>query len=52
MANIDDLRGRLVGEIDHASCVVLCVAEVSITYMNTVTADALIKWASHMKDGT
>ena len=52
LANIDDLRGKLAGEIDHASCMVLCVAEVSITYMNTVAADALIKWASHMNDGT
>ena len=52
LSNTDDLRGRLAGEIDHASCMILCVAEVSITYMNTVAADALIKWASHMNDGT
>lgn len=33
------------------SCLVLCVAEVSITYMDVPAADAVIKWTTQYKDG-
>ena len=33
------------------NCLVLCVAEVSVIYMNPVAADALIKWAAHLSSG-
>ncbi|KAI4252792.1 MAG: hypothetical protein LQ352_004074 [Teloschistes flavicans] len=32
------------------SCLVLCVAEVSITYMDVPAADAVIKWTTQYKD--
>lgn len=38
---------KLLGE----DCLVLCVAEVSITYMNLAAADALIKWALTISPG-
>ena len=39
--------GRLLREVvDIEKCLVLCVAEVSITYMHTAAADALIGWSS------
>ncbi|KAL8778910.1 MAG: hypothetical protein Q9213_007183 [Squamulea squamosa] len=34
------------GELQIGSCLVLCTAEVSITYMDVDAADALIKWAA------
>lgn len=41
LASIRDLR----------NCLYLFVAEVSITYMETMAADALIQWASSIGDG-
>jgi tRNA wybutosine-synthesizing protein 4 len=32
-------------------CLVLCVAEVSLIYMNAETSDALIEWAAHLSSG-
>ncbi len=32
-------------------CLVLCVAEVSVTYMNSDSADALIEWAASLSSG-
>jgi tRNA wybutosine-synthesizing protein 4 len=32
-------------------CLVLCVAEVSVTYMKPDAADALIEWAAHLSSG-
>lgn len=32
-------------------CLVFCVAEVSLVYMNPDTADALIEWAAHLSSG-
>jgi hypothetical protein len=32
-------------------CLVLCVAEVSLVYMNPDTSDALIEWAAHLSSG-
>ena len=39
-----------VTDIEH--CLVLCVAEVSITYMSTQDADALIHWTTTLSPGT
>ncbi|KAL8693601.1 MAG: hypothetical protein Q9218_001601 [Villophora microphyllina] len=36
--------------LGSGGCLVLCVAEVSITYMDVLAADALIKWATHYED--
>jgi tRNA wybutosine-synthesizing protein 4 len=33
------------------ACLVLCVAEVSITYMNPDAADAVIEWAANLSSG-
>ena len=51
LADISALDECLASEIDLKSCLVLCVAEVSITYMNTEAADALISWAGQRRDG-
>lgn len=40
---------RSVVDIDH--CLILCVAEVSITYMDTDAADALMAWSSRLSRG-
>lgn len=37
---------RKIADIDD--CLILCVAEVSITYMHTDAADALISWSSSL----
>ncbi|KAL8941591.1 MAG: hypothetical protein Q9216_002142 [Gyalolechia sp. 2 TL-2023] len=37
-------------KLQIASCLVLCVAEVSVTYMEVDAADALIKWAAQYND--
>lgn len=44
--------GRLlnsVADIEH--CLVLCIAEVSITYMSVDDSDALISWTSNLSPG-
>ncbi|KIV93932.1 hypothetical protein, variant 1 [Exophiala mesophila] len=41
--------GRLLNEVaDIENCLVLCVAEVSITYMSVDDSDALIAWTSSL----
>lgn len=52
LANTADLNDALVNEIDLKSCRVLCLAEVSITYMDTSAADSLIGWAGLLPEGT
>ena len=47
LARLEEL---LAGEIDVSSSLILCTAEVSVTYMNPDAADALIQWAAHFKD--
>ena len=37
--------------IDISQCMILCTAEVSLTYMNVDAADALIEWAAQYEDG-
>ena len=42
---------RLLHECLHFSkCIVLCTAEVSVTYMNVDAADSLISWAGQYDD--
>lgn len=50
LADVKALDQHLATEIDLASCLVLCVAEVSVTYMNREAANALISWAGHQRD--
>lgn len=44
-----DLAVRSIEDLDEAS--VLCIAEVSVTYMDPDAADALIAWARALSDG-
>ena len=37
----------LAGIIDSPRSLILCIAEVSMTYMDVKAADALIEWAAH-----
>ena len=50
LADIQGLNEQLVSEVDLSTCLVLCVAEVSVTYMNAEAADALISWAAQQND--
>lgn len=52
LRNILRLERLLRSIIDVDQCLVLCVAEVSITYMQTDAADALISWSSTLSTGT
>lgn len=45
------LEKALASILDLQDCAFMYVAEVSITYMETETADALIQWASGIGDG-
>ncbi|KAH7134845.1 S-adenosyl-L-methionine-dependent methyltransferase [Dactylonectria estremocensis] len=46
LRKLDALRQCLESFLPLSECSVLFVAEVSITYMDTLSADALIEWAS------
>lgn len=50
LADIERLEKILNDNIDIQSCSILCVAEVSITYMDIGAADSLIRWASRYRD--
>lgn len=50
LADIERLEKILNENIDIESCSILCVAEVSITYMDVGDADSLIRWASRCRD--
>ena len=50
LTNVQKLEQMLSSEIDTSSSLILCTAEVSITYMLTGTADALIYWAAQHED--
>jgi tRNA wybutosine-synthesizing protein 4 len=52
LANTATLSDALINEIVPHSCRVLCMAEISITYMDTAAADSLIRWTSSLPDGT
>ena len=45
LADIVRLNTLVASEVQMSKCLVLCIAEVSITYMDTNAADALIRWA-------
>lgn len=51
LRNIPRLERLLRSIVDIDQCLVLCVAEVSITYMHTDAADALIAWSSNISPG-
>ncbi|KAF4490376.1 Leucine carboxyl methyltransferase 2 [Fusarium agapanthi] len=46
LRELESLRNCLESFLSLAECSVLFVAEVSITYMDTFSADALVQWAS------
>jgi len=46
LRNIPRLERLLREVVDVENCLILCVAEVSITYMQTQAADDLISWSS------
>ena len=46
LGNISRLDELLAGSIDRSRSLILCIAEVSMTYMDVKAADALIKWAA------
>ncbi|KAM0328356.1 hypothetical protein ACHAPQ_007149 [Fusarium lateritium] len=46
LRELESLRNCLESFLSLSECSVLFVAEVSITYMDTASADALIQWAS------
>ncbi|KAG5749106.1 hypothetical protein H9Q69_011561 [Fusarium xylarioides] len=46
LRELESLRNCLESFLNLAECSVLFVAEVSITYMDTFSADALVQWAS------
>ena len=52
LADITKFDTLLAGQVQLSSCLVLCTAEVSVTYMCTNTADALIRWAGLHDDST
>ena len=50
LADISTLDSVLASEFDISDCLTLCIAEVSVTYMNVEAADALIAWSSRSND--
>jgi hypothetical protein len=51
LRNLPRLKRLLRSVIDHEKCLILCVAEVSVAYMHTEAADALISWTSTLSTG-
>ena len=51
LRNLGKLDKALKNEINTEECLILCTAEVSVTYMDVDAADALIKWASSLPNG-
>ena len=52
LADITKFDMLLTSQVQLSSCLVLCTAEVSVTYMDTNIADALIRWAGLHDDST
>ena len=52
LADLTKLDLLLAGEVQMSSSLVLCTAEVSITYMDTNAANAVIRWAGLHDDST
>lgn len=51
LRDTEKLKRALAEELDLENCLILCTAEVSITYMDVEAADALIGWAAKLRDG-
>jgi tRNA wybutosine-synthesizing protein 4 len=51
LRQLDRLRDVLKTVVDLPECAILFVAEVSITYMDTLSTDSLIQWASTVGRG-
>lgn len=51
LRRISDIEQALSTVVDIADCEFMFVAEVSITYMETEGADAVIEWASTLGQG-
>lgn len=51
LRDVEKLEKALAAEFDLENCLVLCTAEVSITYMEVHAADALIRWAATLRTG-
>ena len=51
LRDVEKLERVLAGEFGLENCLVLCTAEVSITYMDVDAADALIRWAATLRNG-
>lgn len=51
LKNTKRLEHLIKKVVDVEQCLVLCVAEVSITYMATVDADAVIAWSATLSPG-
>lgn len=52
LRNLTRLDRLVKSVIDIDQCLVLCVAEVSIAYMQTDDADAVISWAATLSSGS
>lgn len=51
LKDLDKLDAALRDEIRPAQSAILCVAEVSLTYMDVMAANAVIRWASTLSHG-
>lgn len=51
LRDVEKLQRALAEEFDLEKRMVLCTAEVSVTYMDVHAADALIRWASTIGNG-
>lgn len=50
LADINKLSEALEKDANIESSLILCIAEVSITYMEIAAADSLIRWTSRYND--
>ena len=50
LADVNRLSKALENEFDLERCLILCIAEVSVTYMEVAAADSLIRWTSCYND--
>lgn len=50
LADPKRLNEALKNVVDLQSCQIVCVAEVSMTYMDVAAADSLLRWASLCND--
>lgn len=51
LKNLHKLDATLKMEVLPPRCSVLCLAEVSLTYMDVKSADAVVSWASKLSSG-